>query len=136
LLQERFISFEESIESSFTMGELIVSFKNNTKLLSQIDKDWINISKGEFFLPAILVFKKWNVAQDVQIMFDEEYSESNIVSAPIISTQPKVTVMDKLLYKPLRGDKMIINGINFEVQSYLPDGTGIATLTLQNSKTN
>jgi hypothetical protein len=136
-LRHKLVVAFSSLESSFTIGNHAIQFESTTNFLNQIDKDWVQITQNnEFFIDGIFVSNRWGKTQNIKVLFDDNYESINAFQPILGMTNPRITCMDKFQYRPVKNDKMIINGVNYTINSYEPDGTGIAVIQLQNEKTN
>lgn len=137
ILRKKLVVALYSISSSFTIGNHVIQFESTTNFLNQIDKDWTQITQNnEFFIDGIFISNRWAKTQNIKVLFDDNYESVNAFQPILGMTNPRVTCMDKFQYKPVKNDKIIINGVNYTINSYEPDGTGIAVIQLQNEKTN
>ena len=135
-LRKKLVVTFSSLYSSFTMGSQGIVYKSATKFLKKIDADWTNISSGGFFINGIFISNKWGKTQNIKVMKNGKFEIINIFKPIFGLTNTTVTCLDKFYYQPVKNDKMIINGVNYTINSYEPDGTGLAMLQLQNERTN
>ena len=127
----------KGIQSNLSINEFLIVAEDETKILNQIDKDWMQIvDNEEFFIDGIFVSKRFGKTQNIKVLLDNEYEQMDIYNPTIGMTNTTVTCIDKFQYKPIKNDKMIINGINYIITSYESDDAGFAVLQLQNEKTN
>jgi hypothetical protein len=136
-LRHKLVVALSSLMSSFTIGNHVLQFESTTIFLNQIDKDWVQVTQNnEFFIDGVFISNRWGKTQNIKVLFDDNYEQISAFQPVLGFTNPRITCMDKFQYKPVKNDKMIINGVNYIINSYEPDGTGIAVIQLQNEKTN
>jgi hypothetical protein len=136
-LRHKLVVALPSLSSTFTIGSHVLQFESTTNFLNQIDKDWVQITQNnEFFIDGIFISNRWGKTQNIKVLYDDNYEQISAFQPVLGFTNPRITCMDKFQYKPVKNDKMIINGVNYTINSYEPDGTGIAVIQLQNEKTN
>lgn len=128
-----------SIDSQEAFGLLNIGnhVKNSFMALMDEDLDAIMDEEDEFSIGAVYQHKNGLTISNLPVIFDNEFIEvSTDAQSPIISRQPMIGCKDRFKVRPTRGDKVIIQGVNYSVLTYEPDGTGWAVLTLQHERTN
>ena len=137
ILRKKLVVTFSSLYSSFTMGNQGIVYKSTTKFLDKVDSDWVQVSGcEEFYIDGVFISNRWGITHNIKVLFDNNYESVNAFQPVLGLTNPRVTCMDKFQFKPVKNDKIIVNGVNYTITAYEPDGTGIATLQLQNERTN
>ena len=112
-----------------------INNRYNNSFISQLEKDIDEVFLSDFEIPIKYIFRNYNHSFETHAIFDNEYSEVDPnTEVGIYSTVPLLYVStNDFIYKPQRGDKIIINGLIYYVKNCEPDGTGISVLELEAS---
>ena len=126
------------IESAEAWGLPIVTLVvlNEFMQLVETDIEETILNLEEFAINAIYIHKD-GYQFTLAVIFDNETLMVDAASgAPVISRDPMVIAQtSKFNVAPTKGDKMVINGVRYQVVDHLPDGTGISTLQLHHERT-
>lgn len=126
------------IASLEALGSPTVSrfIKNQFMELMDVDLDDIYDEEDEFS-ESILYIHKNGLSYTLPAIFDNEFVEVRTqVHAGVLSREPMIMVKDRFKIRPTRGDKCVIRGTNYMIQTYESDGTGVASLILEYERTN
>lgn len=111
---------------------ILVTFAR-TDFISQLYDDLDNVfyNTGEFAETITYRFRSGE-SQQIAAIFDEEHSSIDIATeAPVIISEPLFHAhADKFLFRPDRGDSVVIRNREFNVKEAHPDGTGLMVITL------
>lgn len=126
------------IESAEEWGLPIVTLVVLNEFMQLVERDIEEtiLNLEEFAINAIYIHKN-GVQFTLAVIYDNETLMVDAASgAPVISRDPMVIAQtSKFTVAPTKGDKMIINGVRYQVVDHLPDGTGISTLQLHHERT-
>ena len=135
------ITTPESIPSEESLGNFYVYIRELSPFQEQLEKDLNSVffvNDTEFVDKTLAVFTYPNGEQlQIKVIFDEEYVGVDVETGAMVQSQDPMIICQssKFTKRPGHGCKMQIRGVNYDVLTYEPDGTGVSRLTLHHEKT-
>ena len=100
-------------------------------LLTQIESDLTDVFfSSDDFAQAATYTPSGGVAVSVNVIFDDEYTGTNLGTGEIDTAAPQVRVITGDVTGIKNGDTFIINSVTYYVISCQPDGTGVSVVQL------
>ena len=121
---------------SFGFPTIINIVRNAFQTLMESDLEQGFFNLGEFAEIVVYIHKDGTTIQ-LPVIFDQDtvMVDPN-TGAEILSRQPMIQAQTSDFYvTPDKGDKVIVRGVRYQVITYEPDGTGVASLRLHHERT-
>lgn len=121
---------------SFGLPTIINIVRNAFQTLMESDLEQGFFNLGEFAEIAVYIHKDGTTVQ-LPVIFDQDtvMVDPN-TGAEILSRQPMIQVQTSDFFvTPDKGDKVVVRGVRYQVITYEPDGTGVASLRLHHERT-
>ena len=121
---------------SFGLPTIINIVRNAFQELMESDLEQGFFNLGEFAEIVVYIHKDGTTIQ-LPVIFDQDtvMVDPN-TGAEILSRQPMIQAQTSDFYvTPDKGDKVIVRGVRYQVITYEPDGTGVASLRLHHERT-
>lgn len=123
----------EGIPSTLVVGNPVPSLRTLTGLQAtlQADLDAAFFNDQEF-AGTFNYYHSSGESEQYEGIFDEMYESISFgAMEPMSSVAPHVLLpQHKMVRFPVRGDKMLIRGVRYEVEDFKPDGVGMIDIVL------
>jgi len=106
-------------------------------LLDIIDDDISEVFLNtDDFAKAAVWTSQGGAATDINVIFDDEYTGTNLGTGEIDTAAPQVRAETSVVLTMAQGDVIVIDSTTYYVKSVQPDGTGVSMIILSKKALN